>query len=121
MKSNINDHKIEVNNDDDDDDDPLEIKQLSKNFDLLINNINFKTKDLSNKVLNHIIEKKQLSDLNLNLINEKLFFFNNLLIDSNNINMEIDKLQQLQLFTKDFNNRLNDLSLTLKNIKSKNN
>lgn len=100
-----------------DSNDPLDIQSLSKNYDDLILNLNSKTNELANKILIHVNEKKKLSDENLTNLNIKLKNYNNLLIESNNLLTEIDKLKQLQIFTNDFNNRLNNLTKTLKNLK----
>jgi hypothetical protein len=97
--------------------DPLEIGALSESFDILVSNINKETEKLANQIYLHVSEKNQISDDNLLKLNENLKKIKSILNDSNNLNMEIDKLQQLQLFTRDFNQRILNVETALKQTK----
>lgn len=98
--------------------DPLDVQTLAANFDTLVANINARTQQLAEQVYDHVQEKKQISDENLSSIETKLNSFRALLDKCNDLNTEIDKLEQLQLFTRDFNLRLKSLNDTLKRLKS---
>lgn len=97
--------------------DPLDVQALAANFDTLMANINTRTQQLAEQVYDHVQEKKQISDENLATIEAKLQQFRGLLDKCNDLNTEIDKLEQLQLFTRDFNLRLQSLNDTLKRVK----
>lgn len=98
--------------------DPLDVQTLAANFDTLMANINKRTQQLAEQVYEHVQEKKQISDENLAAIEAKLQQFGGLLDKCNDLNTEIDKLEQLQLFTRDFNLRLQSLSDTLRRVKT---
>lgn len=93
--------------------DPLNIKPLALEFDSLLKDINKKTESIAVQVLNHVDEMKKNSDSKLCKINENLEILNSLILKCNNINLEIDKLEQLHSFTIDFSLRLNEIQKKL--------
>lgn len=97
--------------------DPLDIKSLSTNFDKLVQNINLETETLANQVYQHVYEKREISEESIENINAKLEMYQTIIKNCNELNMEIDKIEQLQLFTTDFIQRLSTLTTTLKNSK----
>lgn len=96
------------------DSDPLDVKSLAANYDNLINTINKETDILAAQVSRHVYERKQISDTEIYKISERLIQMDNLLSRCNDINDNIDKLDQLHVFTIDFNTRLNSLISQLK-------
>lgn len=86
--------------------DPLNITPLARNFDDLVDNIQQESSKLAQQVHRHVSEKKQISDISLNELNEKLKELRATIEKCNSLNDQIDMLQQLQIFSRDFNERL---------------
>lgn len=97
-----------------DEDDPLNVRELASNFDSLMDEINLKTEELASKVYNHVEAKKYNNDINIEAINSKLQQMRNLIQESNDLNMEIEKLDQLRLFTREFKDRLKTVTTAIK-------
>lgn len=97
-----------------DEEDPLQVKELAMNFDSLMNEINLKTEDLATKVYNHVEAKKYNNEINIEVINTKLQQMRNLILEANDLTTEIEKLDQLRLFSRDFKERLKIVSRTIK-------
>lgn len=95
--------------------DPLDVSALAYSFDKLTLDIQKETEKLATQVYVHIEEKNKQSTLNISQINENLKSIQKLLDKLTSLNLEIDKLQQLQLFTRDFNQRLVKIKDNLKN------
>jgi archaellum component FlaC len=86
--------------------DPLNITPLARNFDDLVDNIQQESSKLAQQVHRHVSEKKQISDISLDELNEKLKELRATIEKCNALNDQIDMLQQLQIFSRDFNERL---------------
>lgn len=113
-----NNNDNDNNNNNSDHEDPLNIVPLARNFDILIDNIQSQSSKLAQQVHNHVSDRKKLSDISLTQLNEKLNHLNNLIKNCNSLNDQIDMLQQLQILSKDFNQRLTSLNNELKRKKN---
>ncbi|KAG7886921.1 hypothetical protein KL936_004772 [Ogataea polymorpha] len=92
--------------DDDDDDDPLKVKELSLAFDYLMFKIQDQASQLSERVEAHVMRSKTEHEHDIQAIQNKLVQIKQLLGHCDQINLEIDKLEQLNMITKDFHQRL---------------
>lgn len=99
---------------DDAEDDPLNVRAIATAFDGLMTEINTKTETLASKVYAHVDAKKHNCDVNIEEINARISQVRVLLKESEDLNMEIEKLDQLRLFTRDFNERLQNVSRSIK-------
>ncbi|KAG7876454.1 hypothetical protein KL938_004522 [Ogataea parapolymorpha] len=98
--------ETELDDDDDDDDDPLKVKELSLAFDYLMFKIQDQASLLSERVESHVLRSKTEHELDIQAIQDKLVQIKQLLGHCDQINLEIDKLEQLNMITKDFHQRL---------------
>lgn len=101
-------------NNDTSDNDPLNITELSNTFDQLLSDITDQSNILSNDVLNYVNNRKLIMDNNLSKINENLSNCEKLINYSDKLLENYDLLQQLQIFSKDFNTRLQIVHQNLK-------
>ncbi|KAG7853068.1 hypothetical protein KL941_000118 [Ogataea angusta] len=90
----------------DDDDDPLKVKELSLAFDYLMFKIQDQASQLSERVESHVLRSKSEHERDIQAIQDKLVQIKQLLGHCDQINLEIDKLEQLSMITKEFNQRL---------------
>ncbi|KAH3669353.1 hypothetical protein OGAPHI_001474 [Ogataea philodendri] len=90
----------------DDEDDPLKVKELALAFDYLMYKIQDHTSQLSERVENHVIQSKAEHEVDIHAIQQKLEQIKLLLAHCDKVDQEIDKLEQLNIIAKDFNQRL---------------
>ncbi|GMM27965.1 hypothetical protein DAMA08_006810 [Martiniozyma asiatica (nom. inval.)] len=95
------------------DDDPLNVRELAENFDELVHQVNSRVQILADQLYLHVEARKTNADIDIAEINNKLVEMRALINKCNELNMEIDKLEQLQLFTRDFNDRLENIQKSL--------
>ncbi|QPG76322.1 hypothetical protein FOA43_003708 [Brettanomyces nanus] len=88
------------------DDDPLEVRRLALTFDYLMYKIQDHVTGLSDAVTQNVDYTKKQRQLELSQINRDIHDARKLISECNCINLEIDKLEQLQLMTRDFKERL---------------
>ncbi|KAG7745987.1 hypothetical protein KL912_004843 [Ogataea haglerorum] len=91
---------------DDDEDDPLKVKELSLAFDYLMFKIQDQASQLSERVEAHVLRSKTEHEHDIQTIQDKLVQIKQLVGHCDQINLEIDKLEQLNMITKDFTQRL---------------
>ncbi|ODV87776.1 hypothetical protein CANARDRAFT_25990 [[Candida] arabinofermentans NRRL YB-2248] len=100
--------------DDEEDDDPLHVRELALNYDYLLFKIQEHTQQLSQKIEANVSHSKQKYENEINSIENHLRKVMELSHDCDLLNLEIDKLEQLDLITKDFTNRLVEIDQRMK-------
>lgn len=96
-----------VNNDEDD---PLHIRQLALNFDYLMYKIRDHTFVLSDAVVRNVDYAKRQQEVELSKISRRIREARRLIEECKRTNMEIDKLEQFKLLTRDFKQRLEEVN-----------
>lgn len=97
--------------------DPLDINRLCVDYDALIKTIHTRTELLSHEVLKYVMEKDEISNQNISNLDSKLAANKTLLAKCDDLNMEIEKLRQLQLLSRDCVARLQDIHQSLTRLK----
>ena len=98
------------NNEEEEDDDPLHIRTLALNFDYLMYKIRDHTTLLSDAVVQNVDYAKRQQELELSKINRRIREARKLIIECKRTDMEIDKLEQFKLLTRDFKHRLEEVN-----------
>lgn len=101
------------------DEDPLLVRQLCEDFDALLSAIHERTGELASEVKAHVDARKYNNDILLTETETQLEHFSKTIAQSDSLVMEIEKMNQLRLCTRDFNTRLKAVKSTLKQIKKK--
>lgn len=99
---------------DKDGDDPLQVRQLALNYDYLMYKIQDHTIALSEKVAQNVDYTQKQNEDAIARIHEHIAAAKLLISECDRTNEEIDKLEQLQLMTRDFKDRLRGIDKRLK-------
>ncbi|VEU20037.1 DEKNAAC100279 [Brettanomyces naardenensis] len=100
--------------DDEEEEDPLQVRRLALTFDYLMYKIQDHTTVLSEAVAQNVDYTKKQQEFEISQVNRRIKEARKIINECNRTDLEIDKLEQLQLMTRDFRDRLASLDTRLK-------